>query len=134
MPRVWWVLLSAITAFGQSNPELLKIFNDDQKDRENGVSMTKAQLDAIAGNDGARRKLVREMLQAGDVKTAEDHDRAAFLFQHGSEPSDCLLAPESMEVVQGVLDLRAKEDDFVAALRVNGRKTVLEDMSIGTGN
>jgi hypothetical protein len=39
--------------------------------------------------------------------------------------------PESMEGVQGVLDLRAKEDDFVLTLRVSGRKTVLEDMSIG---
>jgi hypothetical protein len=92
MPRVWWVLLAAITAFGQSNPELLKILNDDRKDRENGVSMTNAQLDAIAGNDAARRKRVREMLQAGDVKTAEDYDRAAFIFRHGSEPSDYLLA------------------------------------------
>jgi hypothetical protein len=92
MWKTLWVCLAAITASAQSNPELLKLYNEDQKDREKGVSMTKADLDAIAGNDAGRRKRVREMLQAGEVKTPEDYDRAAFIFQHGSEPSDYLLA------------------------------------------
>ena len=38
--------------------------------------------------------------------------------------------PESMEGAPGGLDLRAKEDDFVLTLRVNGRKTELEDVSM----
>jgi hypothetical protein len=233
MIRIWWVLLAAITASGQSNTELLKLYNEDQKDREKGVSMTKAELDAIAGNDAGRRKRVKEMLQTGEVKTPEDYDRAAFIFQHGSEPNDYLLAhvlgmtamaldagpgrwiatatldrylksigkpqifgndlapktetdwnlipelvraancvpsraeherileaiakntlPETMgpcqpkeedfngrwsvlekmldgKVVQGVIDLRWKGDDLAATHEVNGRKTVLEDLSIG---
>lgn len=92
MSRVLWFLLTVSMAFGQSNTELLKLYNEDQKDREKGVSMTKADLDAIAGSDAGRRKRVREMLQAGEVKTPDDYDRAAFIFQHGSEPSDYLLA------------------------------------------
>lgn len=49
MRRILWFFLAAITAFGQSNPELLKLYNEDRKDREKGVSMTKADLEAIAG-------------------------------------------------------------------------------------
>lgn len=31
-------------------------------------------------------------MQAGEAKTAEDYDRAAFIFQHGGKPNDYLLA------------------------------------------
>jgi hypothetical protein len=92
MSKVLWFFLAWTTEWAQSNTELLKLYNEDQKDREKGVSMTKADLDAIAGNDAGRRKRVREMLQAGEVKSAEDYDRAAFIFQHGTEPADYLLA------------------------------------------
>jgi hypothetical protein len=208
------------------------MFNEDQKDRSNWLSMTPTEWEPIAKQDAARRQRVSEMLRAGDVKSAEDYERAAFIFQHGSEPSDYLLAhalamtamavdaghgpwiatatldrylnsigkpqifgtqlddkapfdenlvPQAVaaancvpsptdrrrimeaiakktampvagpcqpkvedfngrwsviekmpdgKVVQGVLDLRAKEDDFVATLRLNGRKTELEDVSM----
>src|SRR5260370_7331624 len=92
MSIVLWFLLTATTAFAQSNPELLKLYNEDQKARDNWLTMTTAERDAVGKGDAVRRKRVGEMLRAGEVKSAEDYERAAFIFQHGSEPSDYLLA------------------------------------------
>src|SRR5258708_5234463 len=92
MRRILWFCLAAITVSAQSNPELLKLFNEDQKDRANWLSMTPAEWETIAKQDAARRQRVRDMLQAGEVKTAEDYERAAFIFQHGGEANDYLLA------------------------------------------
>ena len=92
MPRMIWFLLTVTVGFAQTNPELLKLYNEDQKARDNWLTMTAAERDEIAKGDAARRKRVGEMLRAGEVKSAEDYERAAFVFQHGSEPSDYLLA------------------------------------------
>jgi hypothetical protein len=42
--------------------------------------------------NGPRRKRVRGLLDAGELKTSEDYVRAAFIFQHGERPDDYLLA------------------------------------------
>lgn len=39
-----------------------------------------------------RKETLRAMLAAGQVKTGEDFKEAAFVFQHGNSPEDCLFA------------------------------------------
>lgn len=42
--------------------------------------------------DEARRTRVRALLEAGALNSGDDFYHAAFVFQHGSEPGDYLLA------------------------------------------
>jgi hypothetical protein len=82
------------------------LFVEDQRDRgvplaDNGHdTLPKAEADKlptlkweqIDKRDEYRRKLVRSLLDQGRVQTAEDFYDAAFIFQHGQQPSDYLLA------------------------------------------
>jgi hypothetical protein len=90
--RIAILLVSAIAAAAQSNPEVAKIYAADQADRANQFSMTPERMAAMTKADGPRRKRVRELLDAGALKTSEDYVRAAFIFQHGETPDDYLLA------------------------------------------
>src|SRR5690349_8658262 len=93
-----WIRIAGVFAaavcFGwaQPNAELAKLFAEDQAAREHQFTVTPAEMQAIAKADGPRRKRARELLGAGALHTSEDYVRAAFLFQHGSEPNDYLLA------------------------------------------
>lgn len=40
----------------------------------------------------ARKATLRAMLADGEIKSAEDFKEAAFIFQHGDNPEDCLFA------------------------------------------
>jgi len=73
-----------------SNPELQRIFEADQKDRQPG--MGKIDWSVVEKSDAARRKETRELLSDGKLHTGEDFERAAFVFQHGDTPDDYLLA------------------------------------------
>jgi hypothetical protein len=86
------LLVSAIAAAAQSNPEIAKIYEADQADRANQFSITPERMAAMTKADGPRRKRVRELLDAGALKTSEDYVRAAFIFQHGETPDEYLLA------------------------------------------
>jgi len=69
------------------NPEMAEIFAADQADREGEIDWTE-----VSRRDGARRQRTRELLDAGALFSAEDYYGAAFVFQHGGEPEDYLLA------------------------------------------
>jgi len=87
-------------------PLMRQIYVQDQRDR--GVELADdggpvkpgdrthpaESLDAatMQKRDAERRKQVRELLAAGKVTTAQDFHDAAFVFQHGSESQDYLLA------------------------------------------
>jgi hypothetical protein len=110
------ILVVAATAWSQSkkpqppppadNPELRQLFADDQHDRgsepfefdEHGKRLLPAKEwkeapgAELAKHDAARRARVREMLNAGTVRTARDYTFASFIFQHGATPDDYLLA------------------------------------------
>jgi hypothetical protein len=47
---------------------------------------------AITRDDAERRRQTQQLLDGGQLHTAEDFTRAAFVFQHGSTPEDFLLA------------------------------------------
>jgi hypothetical protein len=73
-----------------SNPEMQRIFEADQKDRQPGVG--KIVWGVVEKADAARREETRKLLADGKLHTGEDFERAAFVFQHGDAPDDYLLA------------------------------------------
>ena len=73
-----------------SNPEMKRIYDEDQKDREPGVG--KIDWTVVSKVDAARRELARKLLAGGSLHTGDDFERAAFVFQHGETPNDYLLA------------------------------------------
>ena len=72
----------------QDNVTLSEMYKLDQKARE-GDHIDWAKL---AKDDEQRRKDLRRMLAAGDVRTGTDYYHAAMIFQHGQNPDDYLLA------------------------------------------
>jgi hypothetical protein len=71
------------------NAELAALFLADQADRADGMDI---DWKVVAPRDASRRARVRQMLDAGELRAGEDYYNAAFIFQHGTEPRDFLLA------------------------------------------
>ena len=74
-----------------ANAEMASIYEEDQKVRQNGPS-TRTDWEAIEKTDRVRRKRVAALLDAGELHTADDYRKAAFVFQHGERSDDYLLA------------------------------------------
>jgi hypothetical protein len=72
-----------------SNAEMSRIFSEDQADRR---SLPTTDWGSVIPRDKARRSATKTLLQEGDLRTAEDFRNAAFVFQHGDQPGDYLLA------------------------------------------
>ena len=88
-------LVLATPAIGQEtggafdgNPEMQALFAADQEERT-GEAVDWA---ALRKADRERRARVRELLDRGELQTADDFYAAAFVFQHGNEPEAYLLA------------------------------------------
>ena len=79
---------SGLCAEASANAEMAAIFTADQADRQ------AANIDwsVITPRDTARQGRVRALLDAGQLRTADDYYAAAFVFQHGQKPEDHLLA------------------------------------------
>jgi hypothetical protein len=71
------------------NPEMTAMFNTDQSDRAN---MDKVDWNVIATHDHDHQVRTRALLDAGKLRSGTDFYNAAFVFQHGQEPGDYLLA------------------------------------------
>ncbi|KQM38917.1 hypothetical protein ASE59_10115 [Sphingomonas sp. Leaf10] len=78
-----------------NNAEMAKLFAEDQAIREN-VPHAKMQdmafVEKMWADDAARRTRTRALLESGQLSTADDYYAAAFVFQHGEQPQDYLLA------------------------------------------
>lgn len=68
-----------------------QLFLDDQAERTVRGFSPKYGPD-VNSRDGVRRAEVKRLLAAGELKTAQDFHDAAFIFQHGHDPDDYLLA------------------------------------------
>jgi len=68
-----------------------QLFLDDQAERAVGASAPKYGPD-VNSRDAMRRAEARLLIAAGQLKTAQDFHDAAFIFQHGHDPDDYLLA------------------------------------------
>lgn len=71
-----------------NHPTVHELFLEDQKDREEA----NPDWNKVSADDRRHREIVQKMLQAGELKTGQDYEDAAFIFQHGDKPQDYLLA------------------------------------------
>jgi hypothetical protein len=70
----------------KSNPELTRICDEDQKDREGGPG--KIDWSVVGKRDAERLKRTKEIAAAGGLKSADDYFRAALVLQHSDETAD----------------------------------------------
>ncbi|HEX4963040.1 MAG TPA: hypothetical protein VF173_19575 [Thermoanaerobaculia bacterium] len=77
---------------GPLNPELEKLYNEDQADR--APEMGKVDWSVVAKRDEERRKRVLEIVAQGGTKEAPDYVHAAMVLQHGQAPEDFQHAHE----------------------------------------
>jgi len=71
-----------------SNPEMEKIFVEDQRVRQTD----KIDWTVVEKSDATRRVATLKLLNEGELHTGEDFQWAAFVFQHGDTSDDYLLA------------------------------------------
>lgn len=79
----------------KDNPQLTAMFDADQAIRASidpAKPIDMAQVRRMIAEDATRRATARTLLAEGRLATAEDYYHAAFLFQHGSDAADYLLA------------------------------------------
>lgn len=76
-------------AASQSNAEMRRMFEADQAPRKNPASI---DWNVLAKEDEQRRARAKALLDARQLKSADDFYHAAFVFQHGTTPNDFLLA------------------------------------------
>jgi len=72
-----------------SNTEIAAIFAADQADRQQLATIDWA---VVGPRDEARRTRLRQMLDEGLLRAADDYYYAAMVYQHGETPEDYLLA------------------------------------------
>jgi hypothetical protein len=95
-PHVWtgWDSRRAYAIQAPSaapNAEMAAIYRSDQADRKSAEAFY-ADAERIGRHDAVRRDRTRALLEAGELRAAEDFRLAALVFQHGSQPDDFLLA------------------------------------------
>jgi hypothetical protein len=71
------------------NAEMVAILAADQADRTGPGAV---DWKVVSPRDAARRQRVRVLLDAGQLRSADDYYGAAFVFPHGDKPEDHLLA------------------------------------------
>jgi hypothetical protein len=85
------LLAGSAHAQAADNTELKQVYDADQKDRTMPVG--KMDWPPVAARDATRRLRVKELLDQGQVRTGNDYERAAMVFQHGDgAPGDFLFA------------------------------------------
>jgi hypothetical protein len=75
----------------EPNPEMERIFEEDQKDRQSKSILSQEEWNVIETQDAARRAATRKLLGTGRLHSAKDFTEAAFIFQHSGSPDDYLL-------------------------------------------
>jgi hypothetical protein len=85
------IFLLGSTMLGQTpvdNSALTQLFTVDQNARKApNIDWVK-----LTAQDEERRKQVHQMLETGEIRTANDYFHAALIYQHGQKPEDFLLA------------------------------------------
>ena len=76
------------TVSHSTNAEMTAIFDADQADRQS----PDIDWSAMGPVDDKRRSRTKQLLDAGSLQSGDDYYHAAFVFQHGNEADDYLLA------------------------------------------
>ena len=80
-------------AITTNHPEMAAIYAADQAARQQApTAISPDEWQVVARDDTERRARTRALLDAGQLHTGEDFRKAAFVFQHGGQPGDYLLA------------------------------------------
>ena len=108
------------------NAEMAAIYAADQAAR----SGSDKDWEAIRKADRQRRERVRALLDEGALQTGADFHAAAFVFQHGDEPEDYLLA-HALAVRS--LGLGFKRAEWIAAATLDRYlQSIARDQIYGT--
>ena len=75
-----------------SNAEMKRLFDEDQRARQDFQKMSADDWKVVSKDDAARRQRTHALLTAGQLHSSEDFREAAFIFQHGDTSDDYLLA------------------------------------------
>lgn len=83
----------AIVQVPTDNAEMTVMFDADQAMRKADFSkLSPDEISKVAAADATHRARTRVLLDEGKLTTGKDFWHAAFVFQHGSEPAEYLLA------------------------------------------
>lgn len=82
------LILSSSSVLAQNNPELMQMLAADQAAR-GGQDI---DWEIVSAEDAERRDAVMSILEAGEVRTAQDYFNAAMIYQHGESSEDIRLA------------------------------------------
>jgi hypothetical protein len=74
------------------NEEMKKIYDEDQRDRQEMSKKGDVDWQRVSARDADRRRRTRALLDANGLDAGEDFRNAAFVFQHGGSPNDFLTA------------------------------------------
>lgn len=111
-------LLGIAPAAAQTAPnqtEMARLFQADQAVRQNVKPeqyKDRAFVARMIADDRSRRTRAAELMRQGKLTTADDFYHAAFIFQHGSDAGDYLLA-HSLAVA--AIALGRKDASWIAA-------------------
>jgi hypothetical protein len=114
-------LAASQAAADAPSPELARLFAEDQADRTPAAGRP-VDWAEVGQRDKARLARVREVYGRAGLKAGEDYWHAAMILQHGSEPTDYLLAHELCVVAIAKGFARAKwlaaasEDRFLRSV------------------
>lgn len=89
LPASWEDRPYFIDSRWPDNAEMEKIFTEDQADRANPARI---DWSVVNVRDKARRARTRQLLDQGKLRSGQDLYAAAFIFQHGDQAEDFLLA------------------------------------------
>lgn len=94
---------------GSINAELLKLYEEDQADRQGAMPPD------VMARDAGRRKAVDAILAAGGAHVADDYFHAAMVFQHGDGEADIARANELAKKAVALSKTHARARWLVAA-------------------
>ncbi len=82
------LLLIPFAVVAQDNPELVRMFAEDQAARR----VENIDWEVVSEQDAERRSAVMSILRAGGIRTRQDYYNAAMIFQHGGSAEEIRLA------------------------------------------
>lgn len=77
----------------EDNPELMEIYTQDQADRQ----VDNIDWSVVSVNDRNREKRIYELIESGALKTSNDFQAAAMIFQHGMDSEAYGMAVKLMK-------------------------------------
>ncbi len=95
-----------------NNEQMSQLYENDQKDRtEDNIDW-----DIVSKNDSLRLDEVIDLLEQQQLQTAQDFERAAMIFQHGS---DTFASKMAIQMMQKAINLDATIDKWLLAAAID---------------